>query len=96
MYRFTTNPPSRQVRPRPDLPTIGDRLNAEINRFLDATGMAPATFGRRALNDASFVKRLRGGERAATAETIGKVRAFMAQDRYAAAVAPRGREAARA
>ncbi len=96
MYRFTTNPPCRQVRPRPDLPTIGDRLNAEINRFLDATGMAPSTFGRRALNDPGFIKRLRAGERRLTAETIGRIRGFMAQDRYAAALVARAGEATHA
>lgn len=53
-------------------------LLTDIERFLAATGMKPATFGAQALNDPPFVKQLREGRRV-WPETEAKVRTFMAQ-----------------
>lgn len=38
-------------------------FNNRVETFLAKTGMAPATFGREALNDPNFVARMRNGAR---------------------------------
>ncbi len=48
----------------------------EIEDFLAATGMAPTTFGKDAVNDGHFVARLRGGSNI-TIGTIDRARSFM-------------------
>ena len=53
-----------------------DKLIAEIERFLDRTGMAPSTFCAEACGQRSFLIRLRNGE-GATLRTVEKVRAYM-------------------
>jgi hypothetical protein len=53
----------------------------EVDKFILETGMSPSTFGRRALNDSTFVHKLRVGERSPTFATVDKVREFMAEQR---------------
>lgn len=49
---------------------------AEVEAFLDETGIAPTIFGRDALGDPNFVKDLKNGRRL-WPETEAKVREFM-------------------
>lgn len=58
--------------------TLLKDFTAEIDAFLERTGMAPTAFGRLACNDASFVEDLHGG-REPRLSTIEKVRRFMAE-----------------
>lgn len=51
-------------------------LLARIDAYLAATGMAATTFGRLALHDGNFVRRLRSG-RGLTARTHARLEAFM-------------------
>ncbi len=53
-----------------------EKLIAEIERFLDRTGMAPSTFCAEACGQRSFLIRLRNGE-GVTLKTVEKVRAYM-------------------
>lgn len=55
---------------------VADRLIDRIETFLVDVGMAPTTFGLRALNDAGFVFNLRAG-RDPKESTRGQVMAFM-------------------
>ena len=55
-----------------------DWLREEVEGFLADTQMSPCAFGIKALNDGSFVARLRAG-RNCHAETIAKVRRFIAE-----------------
>ena len=55
------------------------QLLAAIEEFCEREGMAPTTFGRKALNDAGFVGGLRAG-RQVRAATLDKVRRFLADD----------------
>lgn len=57
--------------------TDRDTLLREIEAFCQRTGMAPTRFGREALNDGHFVRRLREGGNI-TLRTVERVRAFMA------------------
>ena len=50
----------------------------EIADFCRASGLAESTFGRAAINDGKLVSRLRNGGRI-TADTLGRLRAFMAK-----------------
>ena len=52
-------------------------LLAEIQSFLDASKMAPTTFGALALNDPSFVRQIEEGRECRRA-TVAKVQDFMA------------------
>jgi hypothetical protein len=52
-------------------------LLREIERFLAKTGMAPTSFGDRALGDPSLVNNLRNG-RELRFRTLMKVKSFMA------------------
>lgn len=61
-------------------------LLQDINAFLRETGMAPTRFGKRAVNDAAFVRRLRAG-RETTARTEQRVRQFLAGYRRGASPA---------
>jgi hypothetical protein len=56
-----------------------ENLLDDIETFLKARGMAPTTFGQKALNDPAFVFRLRAsnGQRDMKVSTIQKVRNFM-------------------
>jgi len=56
------------------------RLLAAIEAFCEREGMAPTTFGRKALGDGRLVGRLRSG-RQVRAATVAKVRAFLASHR---------------
>ncbi len=51
-------------------------LIAEIEDYCRQGGLAETTFGRQAVNDGKFVRRVRGGGRV-TSRTIARVRAFM-------------------
>ena len=51
-------------------------LLARIEGYLATTGMATTTFGRLAVNDGNFVRRLRDG-RGLTARTHARIEAFM-------------------
>lgn len=64
-------------KPLPNLPET-KRLLAEIEAFLDATGMAPSTFGHRVANDGKLVDRLRSGWRTVNVETAAVIRAYIA------------------
>jgi len=48
----------------------------EIEEFLARTGMRHTTFGKEAMNDPSFVTRMRNGGNP-TIKTIGRVRTFI-------------------
>lgn len=52
------------------------QLLLEIERFLLTHGLAPTTFGRKAVNDVKFVANLRNGGDVTT-RTLDRVRAFM-------------------
>jgi len=51
-------------------------LRDEIETYLSRTGMAPTTFGRKAVGDANLVSRVRT-EANLTLRTIGRVRQFI-------------------
>jgi hypothetical protein len=48
----------------------------DVDGFLEKTGMAESTLGRKALNDGKAITRLRAGKRM-WPETIDKLREFM-------------------
>ena len=56
--------------------TTREKFEAEIEAFLDHTGMSASALGLRTMNDHRFVPRLRDGARV-TVETMDKIRAFM-------------------
>ena len=62
---------------------VAAQLLAEIEAFMERTGMSPTAFGRRALNDGNFIPRLEQG-RAPSLGTIDRVRKFIAQNSKAA------------
>jgi hypothetical protein len=49
----------------------------EIEMYLQAAGISHSTFGRKAVNDGSFVARVRAGANL-TIKTIARVRQYMA------------------
>ena len=57
--------------------TMQEAFTAEIDSFLAAHQLEPATFGRQALNDPNFVSDLRAG-RSPNLRTIERVREFIA------------------
>jgi hypothetical protein len=59
--------------------TDRDTLLREIDAFRERTGMTDTRFGRAALNDGHFVRRLREGGNI-TLRTVERVRAFMRAD----------------
>lgn len=56
---------------------IFEPFRQQVERYLEATGMDPTTFGVKALKDPNFVFQLRTG-RCPRAKTLEKVSAFMA------------------
>jgi len=66
-------------------------LLAEIESFLAETGMKKTVFGRAALNDGAFVKRLQDGADV-TLGTADRVRAYIGAQR--AKAAPKRRRSA--
>lgn len=60
--------------------TTVQRLLAEIEAFLADTGMKPTRFGKLALNDGDFIRRMRNGS-GITVSTVDRVRAFIAAER---------------
>ena len=56
---------------------LQEQFTREVEAFLSQHSFEAATFGRKALNDPSFVNDLREG-RSPTLKTIEKVRDFMA------------------
>lgn len=67
-------------------------LLTEIESFLGEAGLKATTFGLRALNDGTFVKRLRDGA-GVTAATVDRVRAYIAGQRAQMKVSKRKRAA---
>lgn len=59
--------------------TVPDLLR-DIDRYLAETGHAETTFGRLAVNDGKFVKRLRLGK-GVTVTTVERVRSYIAEQR---------------
>lgn len=55
-----------------------DTFKAEVEAFLDRTGMSATAFGKAALSDPSFVLELRA-RRAPNLKTVERVCAFMAE-----------------
>lgn len=53
------------------------KLLKEIEDFLASAPLAPATFGRKAVNDGKLVSRLRAGS-SVTLETAARIRRFIA------------------
>lgn len=53
-----------------------ETLLAEVDRYLEMTGLSPATLGKKAVNDGKCIDRLRGGKRA-WPETVARIRQFM-------------------
>jgi hypothetical protein len=66
-----------------DAPFVPDPVLAEIEAFLDLSGMTPTAFGQRALNDPTLVRELRQG-RECKRGTRSRIREFI----QAAAGAP--------
>jgi 2,4-dienoyl-CoA reductase-like NADH-dependent reductase (Old Yellow Enzyme family) len=60
-------------------PSLTEQFLAEIEAFLSTTGTDPTSFGRAAVNDPTFVFRLRDG-RSPRAKTIDVVRAYIAAE----------------
>ena len=56
--------------------TARETLLAEIEAFLETSGLAPSAFGRMSLNDTALMTRLRAGSDVRT-ETADKLREFM-------------------
>jgi hypothetical protein len=69
-------------------------LLTEIEAYLARTGMTAGTFGRRAVNDGKFLRRIRGGG-GITTETADRVKRFMADNPtpYPAGLSPSQRRA---
>lgn len=60
--------------------SVRDDFEYEIEAFIERAGMTATAFGVEAVNDPSFVFRVRRG-RNVKADTIDRVRAFMAAHR---------------
>jgi hypothetical protein len=58
--------------------SIRDQLLHDIERFLKQSGMDHTRFGKEALNDPSFVARLRSGKDVRTG-TVDRIRNFIAE-----------------
>ena len=56
--------------------SMRDDILAEIEKFLNRTGMSPTRFGEKTMNDRALVMRLRDG-RDLKLSTAEKLRAFM-------------------
>ncbi|WP_069319128.1 hypothetical protein [Sphingomonas turrisvirgatae] len=83
MQRFRSNPPSRQVPPRPETATTPRSLHAAVIRYMARhPEVTEASFGRQALNDPAFVSRLRNAD-GVREETARRVRAFIAEGVHA-------------
>jgi len=59
--------------------SIRDELLTDIERFLRTSGMDHTRFGKEALNDPSFVTRLRAGKDVRTG-TVDRIRKFIADN----------------
>lgn len=55
---------------------IREQLVDKIDRFLEVNGLSASEFGRMALNDSGFVKRLRDGKDVRL-KTVDKIEAFI-------------------
>lgn len=76
MQHFTTDVAARRIPPRR---AQRENFVTDINRYLSGTGMAEATFGRRAVNDPAFVMRARQHGYRPHEETLRRVYDFMAE-----------------
>lgn len=83
MQHFRSNPPSRQVPPRPALGSTKRGLHAAIIRYVPRHGVAESTFGQPALNDPAFVAKLRDEDYQPTERTTNRVLAFIAEANHA-------------
>lgn len=57
--------------------TLREKFLAEIESFLNRTGMAPSRFGQEAMNDRAFVFDLRHEHRNVGLNMVDRCRAFM-------------------
>ena len=80
MHRYTNNPPSRQIAPRPVLkPSIRHNpLLGKVEAYLTRSGMSDAGFGQLAASDPSLLRDLRAGAQP-EAPVIAKVDQFLAR-----------------
>lgn len=93
MHSFRSNPPSREIPPRPELlpsPSGMRRLRESnpltmIEWLLTETGMRPSLLGRKIANDPRLVADLRNGRepRPATIAAIANMRDVVRQQREA-------------
>ena len=60
----------------PGQTTVTELFVAKVEGFLDRTGTPPGVFGREAMGDPGFVRRLRGG-RSPTLRTVDRIVAFI-------------------
>lgn len=79
MQTYRSNPPSRMVKPRPANFNDPSTLLREISRACRKHGLGESTFGRRAVNDPAFVRRLRSNDTSASMSTAERVRGFIKQ-----------------
>lgn len=63
--------------PQTDEMPLSDVFRECVERYLERTCMAPATFGRNAVNDPAFVLRLRRGECDARLSTADRVLSYI-------------------
>lgn len=56
---------------------LREQIAAEIEAFLEESGMPPATFGRKAMSDPTFVWKVRNGHDVRSS-TIDRVREYIA------------------
>ena len=70
---------------------LTDQFRAEVDAFLADTGMSASKFGRDALNDTHFVRRLRE-QRDTKLATVDRVRAFMVEQRAIRANQPKSQD----
>ena len=70
---------------------IATALLRDIEAYLERTGVAETTFGRRVVNDGKFVGRLRDGK-GITIATVERVQAFLSANQPV--TPPRRRKAA--
>ena len=83
MYRFTSNPPCRQVAPRPIDGECNRALHARIIRHMALTGVAESRFGRNAVGDPAFVMRLRADGYKPQPATVRRVLAYLREHAHA-------------
>ena len=61
---------------------ILQRFCADVDAFLEETGMKPVTFGKKAVNSPSFYARLKAGDKSMTTKSLDRAYKFMETHRY--------------